>query len=312
MKILVYGAGVLGSYLAHSLINAGNEVTMLARGSRYQELVHNSLVIRHKVQMKTTKDKVKVIQQLKAEDIYDIIFVVMQYTQLKEVLPILAANQSRLFVLVGNNASPASMKDAVCGDGTDKTVLFGFQATGGRREYGKVISIHAGVRMPVGTLNGEDFTPQQKLLAQAFEGTKYKMTFRKDMEAYLISHIAFIMPIAYICYATNGNLKKVDKAMLNQIIEATAEGYEVLRAVGIPIAPAEDEEYISNKRNSYYRLLWICAKTFIGRLAASDHAMHAVGEITALSDAFDQLKNQAAIPTPVWDSLEKHLLKMKV
>lgn len=310
MKVLVYGAGVLGSYLTYVLIHAGNDVTLLARGNRYDELAQNGLVIRHAVQMKTTRDKVNLIQNLKSDDIYDIVFVVMQYTQLTGVLPILAANQSKLFVLVGNNATPDKMKAVICGDRTDKTILFGFQATGGRREDSKVISIHAGVKMVVGTLDGEDFTPQQKLLLQAFVNTKYKLYFRNDMKAYLLSHIAFIMPVAYACYATNGNLKRADKDLLHKIMDACTEGYNVLKEKNISI-PAEDEHFVYNKRSSYYRLLWVCAKTFIGRLAASDHAMHAVEEMSELSKAFDVLKNQASIPTPTWDYMEMYLQKMK-
>ncbi|NRZ44230.1 ketopantoate reductase [Clostridium beijerinckii] len=52
MKILVYGAGVLGSYLAHVLIRGGNDVTLLARNERFKELKNNGLVIRHYIQCK--------------------------------------------------------------------------------------------------------------------------------------------------------------------------------------------------------------------------------------------------------------------
>lgn len=61
MKILIYGAGVLGSYLAHVLVRGDNDVTMLARGQRFKELKKNGLIIRHYVQCKTTVDKVNVI-----------------------------------------------------------------------------------------------------------------------------------------------------------------------------------------------------------------------------------------------------------
>ena len=46
MKILVFGAGIIGSYLAHILC-MHNEVTILARGERRCELEKNGLVIRH-------------------------------------------------------------------------------------------------------------------------------------------------------------------------------------------------------------------------------------------------------------------------
>lgn len=47
MRVLVLGVGVLGSYLAHSLLKAGNDVTILARVKRYEQLSDNGLVIKH-------------------------------------------------------------------------------------------------------------------------------------------------------------------------------------------------------------------------------------------------------------------------
>ena len=41
MKILVYGAGVIGCYLTHVLCAAGNDVTLLARGSWRETLERN-------------------------------------------------------------------------------------------------------------------------------------------------------------------------------------------------------------------------------------------------------------------------------
>ena len=33
MRVLLYGAGVIGSFLAHTLCSAGNDVTLVARGA---------------------------------------------------------------------------------------------------------------------------------------------------------------------------------------------------------------------------------------------------------------------------------------
>lgn len=86
MKILIIGAGVLGSNLAHSLKN-GNDITILARNKTYETLKSNGLIIKHKFGKKTV-DNFKVIEKLKENDIYDCIFVVSRYSSLDSIVPI--------------------------------------------------------------------------------------------------------------------------------------------------------------------------------------------------------------------------------
>lgn len=95
MKVLVYGAGVLGSQLAQVLVRGGNDVTILARGKRAEELEKDGIVIRHIFQFKTTVDQVRVARTLEVDDQYDLIFVVMKYNDFPSVLPVLADNQSK-------------------------------------------------------------------------------------------------------------------------------------------------------------------------------------------------------------------------
>lgn len=113
MRVLVFGAGVLGSYLAHALVRGGNDVTVLARGKRAEQLKKDGLVIRHYFQLKNTVDEVKVIQELQSDDFYDLVFVVMKYNDFPAVLPILAENKSHNIVLVGNNADARGMQNVL-------------------------------------------------------------------------------------------------------------------------------------------------------------------------------------------------------
>ena len=53
MRTLVYGAGVIGSYLTHVLCAAGNDVTLLARGGWKEALEQDGLTIVHYLQRKT-------------------------------------------------------------------------------------------------------------------------------------------------------------------------------------------------------------------------------------------------------------------
>ena len=74
MRILVYGAGVLGCELAHVLLqNKKNDVTLLARGEWKERIDQKGLVIRQWAQRKTTVDRVRTIDVLAPEDFYDLV-----------------------------------------------------------------------------------------------------------------------------------------------------------------------------------------------------------------------------------------------
>ena len=78
-------------------------------------------------------------------------------------------------------------------------------------------------------------TPSNKnLIAQIFDGTKYKVTYEPNMEDYLLCHAAFVLPAAFACYKADGDLKKLkgNAAYLNRMIDANLEGYRAIRDAG--------------------------------------------------------------------------------
>ena len=64
MKILVFGAGVLGCNLANNLFRAGKDVTLLARGSWAAELQKNGLRIKHKLSPRLLVSRIPVVTAL--------------------------------------------------------------------------------------------------------------------------------------------------------------------------------------------------------------------------------------------------------
>ena len=82
MKILVYGAGVLGCNLARNLFRAGKDVTLLARGNWAAEIKQNGLRIKDKFSPRTSVSRIPVVTKLAPDAQYDVIFMVLRYTQL--------------------------------------------------------------------------------------------------------------------------------------------------------------------------------------------------------------------------------------
>ena len=305
MRVLIYGAGVIGGELAHVLARAGNDVTVLARGQWKAALEKKGLIVRHYVQLRTTTDYVRVIERLEPDDQYDLLFVVMQFGQLPAVLPIVARNSSSYIVAVGNNPDAENAQKALCSIYPEKEIAFGFQGSGGRRESGRIVSVHLNAGMTVGALHGELSSAFQTRLDQAFAGAKYRLTPERDMDACLKCHLAFILPAAYVCYSVNCQLPRATKQQLWDIVDAGAEANAMLKSFGYPIRPDGQEALFTEQRKKCYRLLHFMAKTPLGRLAASDHCRHAEAEMQLLDDEFEKLREKAGMPMPTWDRLRE-------
>lgn len=179
MRILVYGAGVQGCQLAHSLAqNKKNVVTLLARGEWKEVIDQKGLTIRHMLQRKTTVDRMQTTDVLAPEDVYDLVFVTVQAGQLADVLPILKANRSQYFIFVGNDPYAQETLQAMQRP-VDK-IAFGFQNNAGRREHDRLVSVHMGMGMTVGGATAPLPGAFRLRLQAAFEGTHYKLTYYSD------------------------------------------------------------------------------------------------------------------------------------
>ena len=300
MRILVYGAGVLGGNLANSLYRQGRDVTLLARGEWYEEIRKNGLRIHHYFGRKTNI-KIPVISELQPDDGYDVIFVVVRYTQIDSVIPALQKNISENIVFVGNNLRFKEIKAEL----SDKNVLFAFASSAGHREKDHIESVTLN-KINIGNLKGEP--SGEDFIRSIFKGTKFKVSYESNMGDWLLCHAASVIPIAFACYYTDGDLRKIrnDKAYLNRVMDATIEAYKVLEDSGHEILPESDKGYrapgFRKKYMPFYR--FICA-TKIGKLCTSDHAMNAVDEMSALNSDFKKyLKRFGEIPE-AWTDLAK-------
>ena len=300
MKILVFGACVLGCNLARNLFRAGKDVTLLARGQWAEEIKRNGLRIKDKFSPKVSVSRIPVVTELAPEDTYDVIFVVARYTQLETILDVLRANGTKNIVFVGNNVRAVETAAAL----PEKNVLFAFASSAGHRERDRVASIDL-KKITIGPLAGAP--SQQPLIDQIFSGTKYKAAYEPNMGDYLLCHAAFVLPVAFACYKTDGDLKKLkgDTAYLSRLIDANIEGYRTIRNAGHEILPDADKEFEGAAyRKTCLRFFKLMCATSLGKICASDHAMNAVDEMGALNRDIRSFFDANGGVYPVWQALE--------
>jgi 2-dehydropantoate 2-reductase len=106
MRVLIIGAGVVGSFYAARLTEGGMDVRLLARGRRLADLREHGVVLESALGGRRTVTRVPVADRLGPDDEYDLAIVVVRRSQIPPVLTMLAANRRIPAVLfLGNNAA---------------------------------------------------------------------------------------------------------------------------------------------------------------------------------------------------------------
>ncbi len=85
-QVIFFGAGVLGSLYAARMHEAGVDVTLVARGSRYDDLKNHGVVLKDFDSGEETTTPVKVVDKMPAEEYYDFCVVLVQKNQLSPKL----------------------------------------------------------------------------------------------------------------------------------------------------------------------------------------------------------------------------------
>ena len=317
-RVLVYGAGTLGCLLAHKLAQVPDlELALLARGTWADALEQHRLTVHRYGRHRTTTDHIRVVRELAPSDAYDLVFVVMQAQQLPAVLPVLAKSACRRVIFVGNNPDASGIESQLSAStrkegAPEKEVAFAFQATGGKRDidHASITAVYSRLSITLGGATSPLSPAFARKLNQTLSAAGFKVTREDRMDAWLKCHLAFVLPLAFISYACDCDLRRAGRQAFAHAFDACDEAFRLLTAHGIPVLPEGDEDAIrpSWRRTLMETVFWLLAKTRLGDLAVSDHCRHAIWEMQSLTDEFERsLTPNVARDMPTWHDLRTRM-----
>ena len=279
MKMLIVGAGVIGTVYGAHLAAAGTHISMLSHGRRTDEVAGGGLCARDVLGGERIDSEAEVVPD--ADGDYDVVLVAVRRDQLASAcagLAVLAGKPAVVFF--GNNPSGrAAIPGDVPGD-----VYLGFPGVGGVMAGG--IADYVRIRQqPTAFPKASD--PRLAVLESALSGRGFGVQRVSDMDGWLAYHAAFVACVAAALYrcGTDPVRLAADRATLTLMCQAITEAFAGLRADGTAGLPWNLAVLHSPALRAVAVRYW--ARTMrspMGELAFAAHSRHAEAEMRALGD----------------------------
>lgn len=303
LRVLVLGAGVIGSVYAGRLLQAGHHVVMLARGQRLADLRARGLVLEDAETGQRTQLPVPAVDTPGTGDRHDLVLVPVQAGQLAAALPILTAMTDGSDVLFfGNTAGRSSDLTGALG----QRALFGFPAAGGVRDGPVIRYVLIGQQKT--TLGEPDGTTSARVrrLQAVFRGAGFPAVITADIDGWLLGHAAFIVPIAFALYRDGADPARLarDPDTLRLMVQATRQAFRALRAAGAAEIPANLSVLYLRMPEAFAVRYWrrVLAGPR-GELWFAGHSRAAPEEMTSLGEELLAAVHRAGRPAPALDAL---------
>ncbi len=304
LRILVMGAGVIGSVYAARLQAAGHTVTLQARGQHAADLRATGLLLEDAATGQSTTSHIRVVDRLDPDDVYDLALVCVRLDQVAATVPDLAANQQiPTVVFLLNN--PTGTKPLVERLGAQRVVL-GFPGIGGTREGTRVRYVR--IRQQPTTLGEVDgrITPRLRQLATLLERAGFPVALSRSMDGWLKTHAVFVSCVSAALALEGGDSVCLgqSRARVELMVNAIREGFAALQSLGIPVAPFNLKLIFSRMPRWFAVRYWQRAlQTSVGTLATAPHARAARAEMGQVAREVLGLLQASPVPTPTLERL---------
>lgn len=284
MRVLIYGAGVIGSLYGALFSRAGVETAVFARGRRLESLRRDGL--RYELDGTVCTAPVQILDLLPPNDIYDFIFLTVRENQLHEALAQLRENQSPCIVTMVNSLEDYGQWEQLCGTGR---ILPAFPGAGGGFEEGV---LHAALtpRFLQPTTFGI-LSPQQAAKAQQLKALfrQARIPYQQvtDMHAWQLCHLAMVVPIADAYYEADDPANAgAEKTVMAHTAEHLRDNFRVLAKNGVRLSPAKMNLFRFLPLPVLRLALKYTFQSSFGDVFMYRHAMKAPDEMRQLHEQF--------------------------
>ena len=198
MRILIYGAGVIGSLYAALLAEAGYDTSIYARGKRLEVLKNNGLL--YKKNQDLIKAETKILGEVSNDDIYDFVLLTVRENQLYEALTELKNNKSNTIVTMVNSLDSYKKWEDIVGTGR---ILPAFPGVGGSINEDGILDASLTPRIIQPTTFAEisgNETKRTKQFSKILRHAHIPYQKVMDMHMWQLCHLALVVPIADAYY----------------------------------------------------------------------------------------------------------------
>jgi 2-dehydropantoate 2-reductase len=279
MKVLVVGAGVIGSVYAGHLATAGHDVALLARGRRLDDLRRAGLRFQRPGDVETSA-AVTVTGDVPAGP-HDLVVLAVRRDQAIAATDHVKRARARAVLLFGNYAGMTAELASACG--CERTFA-GFPGIGGRID-GDLLVYTLIDQQPtvVGAISAPGEGVQE--IAAYLRAAGLPTSIESDMDGWLATHAALVVPMAAAIRMAGGRADALARRrdLLRLAVRATRAIYRAQRRRGRLVA--------SGSLRLLYLLMpvWFATRYWssalrgdFGELAFAAHTRHAWAEMAML------------------------------
>lgn len=245
MKIILIGAGRIGSAVAFCLAKAGHDITVVARGARFKALSQHGAI--HTID--GDRAPVRVCAELTPTAACDLLIVTVPEYELGPLLPTVSASSARRVLFMFNTFHGIEPYRSVVG--ADR-FAFGFP---------NMSAYLVGERLRY-RVDGPGMvtTMSDPQLAALFRAAGMPSNVERDMDAFLRSHVALVVPIFVAALVTWQRDSRLTWSEAKQLNAAWTEAFDIVRGLGHAIRPRSLATLLRMPSLARTGLLWMLSR----------------------------------------------------